>query len=448
MTRDLLGKSGFASDQASGYSVGYSFGEDVAGETPANGSMSHMSGYYAGWIGNGLPFQLNHSQVPAVGPVIQNVQVGVALQTTLELDFSDQIMDVTISSAITLTLLQDHLGTVQNTVIPLQIAYNQAGNTVTISPNGSWLGNTLYQLSISSGLCDLDGNPLLNPTTLVFLTVLDPQQSNVVWEPFDQPLQSQGMISRTLSAGSQPMMIQIPAGALPNYSYILVNPNPIGAPIYVSPQAILDANQTAQRSGGAYETPLSLQEVTATDLNKESITTLSTPVRISLPYQNSGNPGFVRSSTLSFWALDSAHHLWVKIPDTQNNLSANSASVSVSQFGVFALMGEASGDASDVFVFPTPWRPHGPNAGSGPGQTGTDDGGMTFSNLPSECTIRIYTISGELVRQLPHSDTTGSLGQEKWDGLTAHGEHASSGVYLWRVESASNAKNGKLMIIR
>jgi flagellar hook assembly protein FlgD len=111
-------------------------------------------------------------------------------------------------------------------------------------------------------------------------------------------------------------------------------------------------------------------------------------------------------------------------------------------------MGQASGDAQSVYVYPTPWRPHGPNAGNGPGQTGTEQGGLTFANLPSQCTIRVYTISGNLVRELQHSDVSGPVAQEKWDGLTTHGEHAASGVYLWRVESSADSKTGKLMLIR
>jgi flagellar hook assembly protein FlgD len=73
---------------------------------------------------------------------------------------------------------------------------------------------------------------------------------------------------------------------------------------------------------------------------------------------------------------------------------------------------------------------------------------MTFTNLPSECTIKIYTLAGGLVRQLQHSDAAGLPHQEIWDGKTTHGDNAASGVYLWRVESSADGKNGKLMIIR
>ena len=114
-----------------------------------------------------------------------------------------------------------------------------------------------------------------------------------------------------------------------------------------------------------------------------------------------------------------------------------------------ALQGAAiAGPVSNVYVFPNPWRPHGPRAGNGSGQTGTDAGGITFANLPPECRIRIYTMSGRLVRDLRHSDAGAAPGLETWDGTTAAGGHAASGVYLYRAESASDGKNGTFMVIR
>src|SRR5581483_4065775 len=107
-------------------------------------------------------------------------------------------------------------------------------------------------------------------------------------------------------------------------------------------------------------------------------------------------------------------------------------------FSVYAVMGSPDDSATFTTVFPVPWRPHGPNAGTGSGQTGTEAAGMTFTGIPSECTIKIYTIAGDLVRQISHSDTHGSIGQEVWDGRTTGGEAAASGVYLWRVESSSD----------
>jgi hypothetical protein len=180
---------------------------------------------------------------------------------------------------------------------------------------------------------------------------------------------------------------------------------------------------------------------------------LSRPAEISIDYGAAfGVPGaaasLVRPHTLSLWVLDEAHRLWVKIPATQNAMATHQLTTPITRFSVFALMGSPEGSARDTYVFPVPWRPHGPNAGNGPGQTGTLTDGLTFSNIPSECTIRIFTLSGEQVREIHHSDLGGLIAQEIWDAKTPHGDAVASGVYLWRVESSLDGKNGKLMIIR
>ena len=218
---------------------------------------------------------------------------------------------------------------------------------------------------------------------------------------------------------------------------------------------ILDANARAVVNGGAYQSPVTIQELNAYTLSGSWINALGKSGTMTVSFSmNSNNtvvanfPVSIRAESLSLWVLDESHHLWVKLPDSQINTSGSQVIATVSQLGVYALMGSAVGDAQNVYVFPTPWRPHGPNAGSGPGQTGTESDGMTFNNLPSECTIRIYTLAGGLVRDIHHSDLNGTLAQEKWDGNTVNGDHAASGVYLWRVFSANDAKNGKLMIIR
>ena len=93
-----------------------------------------------------------------------------------------------------------------------------------------------------------------------------------------------------------------------------------------------------------------------------------------------------------------------------------------------------------------PFRPNGPLAGAGQGQTGSEAVGITFTNVPQTGNIEIYTIDGRLVRKLgiPANLTVQEV---KWDVKTAGGGRAASGVYIWRVVSGSNVKTGKLMVI-
>jgi hypothetical protein len=282
-----------------------------------------------------------------------------------------------------------------------------------------------------------------------FLTVLDPSVDNVVIHP--NVVQAAAAAAQG-SAASAVLNVHIPAQALSTYSFLQFNKDPLHTPLQADPATIEAANQKAQASGGPYRAPIAYEEVVAYDLNGNPTSALANAGSLSVSYNApagtvQGSP-LVRSRTLSLWVLDAQHQLWVKMGSTKNDTGAETLSAPISRLTLFALMGEADSATSAVNVFPVPWRPHGPNAGTGSGQTGTEADGLIFTNLPSECTIRIYTISGDLVRELHHSDVAGPLEQEPWDGRTTHGEIAASGVYLWRVESSVDGKNGKLMIIR
>ena len=55
--------------------------------------------------------------------------------------------------------------------------------------------------------------------------------------------------------------------------------------------------------------------------------------------------------------------------------------------------------------------------------------------------IRIYTLSGELVREIPVNG--------EWDGRNASGETVASGLYLFTLTASDNeVGRGKIMLIR
>ena len=55
---------------------------------------------------------------------------------------------------------------------------------------------------------------------------------------------------------------------------------------------------------------------------------------------------------------------------------------------------------------------------------------ILFTNLPPQATIRIYTISGNLVRILEHTDQSGT---EEWDVRTRFDLLVASGNYYYHV---------------
>jgi hypothetical protein len=77
---------------------------------------------------------------------------------------------------------------------------------------------------------------------------------------------------------------------------------------------------------------------------------------------------------------------------------------------------------------------------------------VEFRNLPADRgTIRIYTIAGDLVEELPFDGRTG-VGTVKWDLVSRNGQDVTSGVYIFSVETDTNSafkrKIGKFVVIR
>ena len=447
LTKALHGESGVNQAASNDYSSAYAIGEDVAGteskSTDYDFTGGYFSGFASGYTGN---FTLVSATVGTNRIMQGGFQVGVPLNAAVQLVFSNPLDPTTIAQGIQVNLMMDHLGNPQDQIAPSTYTYSVMGTTVVIHAQGAWLGNTFYDVMANGNLRSIDGFVLAEPAHTQFITVLDPRQENIVLQPIPMTPIAQ---TRALSAVPS-INLDIPTGSLSDYAYVLVSQDPVHAPLLVNPATLQQATQKAQGSGGAYQTPLALQEIAAFNEQGQPLS-LSKSITFSVATTGSSNlvtsGGIpIRPDTLSLWSLDSSHALWVKMPDSRAN--GGSVMGAVTQFSVYALMGSADPDASDVLVFPLPWRPHGPKAGTGPGQTGTEAGGITFSNRPSECDIKIYTVAGSLVRQIHHSDLTGPVAQEVWDGNTSGGEHAASGVYLWRVESSSDAKNGKLMVIR
>ena len=98
----------------------------------------------------------------------------------------------------------------------------------------------------------------------------------------------------------------------------------------------------------------------------------------------------------------------------------------------------------DIRVVPNPYK------GSADWEEWTGSGvrlgKIYFMNLPEKCTVRIYTIAGDLVRMLEHNDVTfGALG---WDLTGEAGVQVASGIYIYHVDAPDyGEKLGKFAIL-
>ncbi len=75
-----------------------------------------------------------------------------------------------------------------------------------------------------------------------------------------------------------------------------------------------------------------------------------------------------------------------------------------------------------------------------------DGNEIHFINLPGTALIRIYTVAGELVRELRHDDTIRDFA--RWDLKNADGRDVASGVYMYRVESGVFSAQNRFVVIR
>ncbi len=115
---------------------------------------------------------------------------------------------------------------------------------------------------------------------------------------------------------------------------------------------------------------------------------------------------------------------------------------------------DKSGNAEKVAVYPNPYRIDANYLEMGyedPDRSGFTqfDRRIWFSDLPGECTIRIFTLDGDLVRQIDYDPDVNSTGVIHWDLISLNTQAVVSGVYLYTVDSVSGHHEiGKIAIIK
>lgn len=90
-------------------------------------------------------------------------------------------------------------------------------------------------------------------------------------------------------------------------------------------------------------------------------------------------------------------------------------------------------DLSQVFTYPNPCR------------VGAGDNSIMFANLTKAATIKILTLSGQVIRTLEEKDGNGGV---SWDLRNEQGEMVAAGIYMYYVSNQSDSQKGKLAIVK
>jgi len=103
--------------------------------------------------------------------------------------------------------------------------------------------------------------------------------------------------------------------------------------------------------------------------------------------------------------------------------------------------GPARANLQGVIVVPNPYRGHERWDQS------ASTGRIQFQNLPATVTVRIYTVAGDLVRQLDKTDP--ASGNLDWDLKNAAQHDVASGIYIFHATSSQGFETkGHFVVIR
>jgi len=101
-------------------------------------------------------------------------------------------------------------------------------------------------------------------------------------------------------------------------------------------------------------------------------------------------------------------------------------------------------DPDRIYVYPNPYKVQAP-WDFHPDRYNPSEERVRFNNIPAKCTIRIYSLSGDLIKTIEHDSGTGS---EDWDLISDNVQKIVSGVYIYNVKGEGVDYTGKFVVIR
>jgi hypothetical protein len=107
---------------------------------------------------------------------------------------------------------------------------------------------------------------------------------------------------------------------------------------------------------------------------------------------------------------------------------------------------DAKSALDGIFVVPNPYVAYSAMELPGPMATRRGEQVLQFRNLPPQCTVRIYTLVGELVQTIYKDDTRNFA---EWDLLSYEGQRIAYGVYIYHVDVPGvGEKIGRFAVIK
>ncbi|MCB4791535.1 MAG: multicopper oxidase domain-containing protein [Elusimicrobia bacterium] len=172
---------------------------------------------------------------------------------------------------------------------------------------------------------------------------------------------------------------------------------------------------------------LKVSKVVVNINNKQNLQPVK-PITVTMTYKPANVTG-MNTKKLSLAAYNPATATFVPIP-SKVNTTTGKVTGKIKHFSIYAIVELVPEvDLGKVKVYPNPFDPNI-----------TD---VTIGNLTSAADIRIYTITGELVRRLDYNSADGLV---TWDGTNDSGSKVASGIYLALINGSEGKKVVKIAV--
>jgi hypothetical protein len=152
---------------------------------------------------------------------------------------------------------------------------------------------------------------------------------------------------------------------------------------------------------------------------------------LGIRYPNYIKPDFARNLGIFMLSKEG----WIPLPSQLDISQRIVKTEDARQLGVYRLLAPPDLDLKDAFIYPNPV------------QFGTFGGvikKLKFQNIPLGATIEIYTVSGEKIKEINGVAST----QIIWNGEKDNGDLVTSGLYIYKIQTAGGEKFGKIAVIR
>lgn len=372
----------------------------------------------------------------------------INISTHIKVKFDEPLFEDEAARSITVRQVFDSGGDRVDSPISGQTTYetiNKQG-VLTFVPEQGLPGNSLISVDIDrSGIISMAKVYMEQDFSWEFKTDLKKTDPNLIVSP-------SGNVS-----------VYIPSGYFPSNGRVEFTEN---IPPNTPKESSINSVHTANNAENCWENPfhytfdnMTSEIIFYNNSDRSESLCFDDDAQITLNYSDNlinsdseyltyGSKPPVKEETLKIYYLHEDTGKWIPL-ESEVDIDNNTVSADLRHFSIYTLMGSPTYDVENAHPYPVPYKPsERPEIFNN-----TIRAGITFTGLPSQCNIEIYTITGRLVKSLHHSDehlsAAGQPGNFYWYPVkNEYDELIASGLYIYFIKSESSSKSGKLMIIR